>query len=98
MKTEEAALKVKCRLYLARLGAYRFSPVQMGYGSATLDDLCCVKGRFVGIEYKAKGKKPTPRQEQCMKFISLSGGVAFWCDDYESFLLNMAANGLAPYA
>ncbi len=96
MKTEEAALKYKCRNYLKQLGAYRFSPVQMGYGTTTIDDLCCIRGRFVGIEYKARGKVPTPRQTQCMGAIQAAGGCSFWCDSYESFMLNMAAHGLAP--
>jgi hypothetical protein len=96
VKTEEGILKDRCRAKLKQIGAYRFSPVQMGYGVPTLDDLCCINGRFVGIEYKRKGKEPTPRQNKTMINIKAAGGIAFWCDDYESFLLNMAAFGLIP--
>lgn len=96
MMTDEGRLKQKCRAYLQKIGAYRFSPVQMGYGAPTLDDLCCIKRRFVGVEYKAPGKKPTPRQEQTMSAIKAAGGIAFWCDTYEGFLLNLAAHGLVP--
>lgn len=96
MKTEEGKLKDRCRAYLTKIGAYRFSPVQQGYGAPTLDDLVCIKGRFIGIEYKAPGKKPTPRQEQTMAAIKAAGGAAFWCDSFEGFLLNLAAWGCLP--
>jgi hypothetical protein len=97
MTTEEGRLKERCRRYLKELGAYRFAPVQQGYGMQALDDICCIKGRFVGVEYKAPGKKPTPRQEATMRAMKEAGGAAFWCDSYEGFLLEMAAYGLAPY-
>lgn len=102
MKTPEAQLKDQVKRYLVRKRAYFFMPVQMGYGKQTIDFLCCVPvthnggriGRMVGIETKAPGKKPTPRQGQCMKEIIAAGGVAFWADSYESFLLNMRTWGL----
>lgn len=100
MQTEESLLKTKVKRYLDTLSPlpYRYMPVPSGYGAQTLDFLCCINGRFVGIETKSRGKKPTPRQEQCMAQIIAAGGRAFWCDSYDSFLLNMAANGLAPHA
>ena len=98
MKTEEGLLKDKVKRYLDALPRqYRFMPVQQGYGTQTLDFLCCIDGRFVGVETKAAGKKPTPRQNQCIEAIKKAGGAAFYCDSYESFLLNMAAWGLAPH-
>jgi hypothetical protein len=98
MTTEEGALKIRCRTYLKNLGAYRFAPVQQGWGMQSLDDICCIKGKFVGIEYKAKGKIPTPRQMFCIRAIKDAGGIAFWVDSYEGFLIAMGAYGLAPYA
>lgn len=94
MLTEEASLKAKCRAYLKRLGAYRFSPVQMGMGATTVDDLFCLRGRFCGVEYKAAGKRPTPRQDLTMREIKTAGGAAFWCDSFDGFLLNLAVWGL----
>jgi hypothetical protein len=97
VKTEEGLLKDKVKRYLDALPRiYRYMPVPSGYGQQTLDFLCCIDGRFVGIETKAKGKKPTPRQTKCIEEIKKADGAAFWCDDYESFLLNMGAWGLAP--
>ncbi len=96
MKTEEGLLKDKVKRYLDALPRmYRHMPVPSGYGQQTLDFLCCIDGRFVGIETKAKGKRPTPRQLQCMNQIVDAGGIAFWCDTYEGFLCDMAVIGLA---
>jgi hypothetical protein len=84
MSTPEALLKTKIRAYLRdELGAYVFSPVQMGMGEATLDILCCIKGKFVGIEVKVPGKKPTPRQKFTIEAMIKAGGVAFWTDSLD---------------
>ena len=80
MQTPEGLVKKKVRNYLISLGVYRFSPVQMGIGSPTLDDLCCFRGKFLGIEYKAEGKMPTPRQLLTMTQIREAGGIAIWGD------------------
>ena len=94
MKTEEAALKDEVKAYLKKLGAYFYMPVPAGYGKQTVDFLCCIRGRFVAIETKAKGKVPTPRQELCMREVIAAGGAAFWCDSVDGFLLNLAVWGL----
>jgi hypothetical protein len=86
MQTPESYQKKKVRNYLSAIGAYRFSPVQMGIGSSTLDDLCCIAGRFVGIEYKAEGKAPTPRQLLTMTQIREAGGLAIWGDDADKII------------
>ena len=85
MQTPEGKLKAYARKRLRAIGAYVFSPVQMGYGATTLDDLCCLNGRFIGIEYKQQGKEPTPRQYQVIEQINAAGGLAFACDSRESF-------------
>lgn len=41
------------------------------------DILACIKGRFVGIEVKQPGEKPTKIQQYQMDQINKSGGVAF---------------------
>lgn len=86
MQTPEAAIKKKVRNYLSTIGAYRFSPVQMGIGSPTLDDLVCLSGTFLGIEYKADSKAPTPRQLLTMSQIRNAGGVAIWGDDADKII------------
>lgn len=104
MKTEEGKLKDQVKRYLTQLGAYFFMPVQTGYGKQGVDFFCCVPqwhnggriGRFLAIETKAQGKKPTPRQEQCMREVQEAGGIAFWCDTYDGFLQTMASYGFTP--
>lgn len=86
MKTPEGYVKDAVRKYLKSIGAYRFSPVQMGIGSPTLDDLCCIGGRFVAIEYKRPGKIPTPRQNLTMGEIRRAGGIAVWGDTAEQII------------
>jgi hypothetical protein len=77
MKTPEGKIKEECRQWLREQGAYVFSPVQMGYGASTLDDLVCWRGLFVGIEYKIKGKSPTVRQDWTIRKMRKAGGIAF---------------------
>ena len=83
MLTEEGRIKKHVRAKIRAMGGYVFSPVQMGLGVTTLDDLCCIGGKFVGIEYKAEGKFPTPRQMHTMHEIHKAGGIAIWGDSVE---------------
>ena len=40
-------------------------------------------GRFVAIELKAPGNKPTADQETFLENVRRNGGVAFWADSVE---------------
>jgi hypothetical protein len=75
--TPESRVKEKVKAYLRGKNAYFFMPVQTGYGAATVDFLCCVDGRFIAIETKAPGKKPTKRQRATLLAIIAAGGNAF---------------------
>lgn len=86
MKTPESYTRDGVRKYLKAIGAYRFAPVQMGLGAATLDDLCCIGGKFVGIEYKRPEGIPTARQQLTMTEIRRAGGVAVWGDSAEKII------------
>ena len=81
--TSEDKLKKEVKAYLKSINAYFFMPVQTGYGATTLDFLVCINGRFVGVETKAKGKMPTPRQSMIIDQINAAGGVAFATDSLE---------------
>lgn len=86
-RTPEGAVKQAIKDWLKTQGAYLFSPVQTGYGAATLDFLVCINGRFIGIETKRPGiKDPSPRQRLVMDAIEAAGGWAFCCDSLDSFL------------
>lgn len=83
MKTPERRVKDEVRQVLTDLGAYFFMPVQTGYGASTLDFLCCVNGRFIGIETKAGKAQASRRQELVIEQINKAGGLAFvaWSGD-----------------
>ena len=79
--TPEGRIKAKINKVLAQWeGVYKFMPVQQGLGATTLDYLICVNSHFLGIEAKAPGKKPTPRQLLTIQKIRDAGGTAFVID------------------
>lgn len=100
MTTPEGKVKQKITTYLKHLDrCYFFKPVQMGMGTRTVDVLCCINGRFVAIEVKAAGERPTKLQEHCLRDIEHAGGIAFWTDSYEGFFATLVLKGLidSPY-
>lgn len=83
--TPEGKVKARVKALLTEHGAYYHMPVQAGYGAPALDFWVCHNGRFAGIETKAPGKKPTPRQKLTIEQVVEAGGVAMVIDgtDYE---------------
>jgi hypothetical protein len=91
----ESAIKQQIRhMLILEYDAYYFAPVQMGMGVATLDILACISGKFVAIEVKVPGKKPTVRQTNTMGAIARAGGVAIWTDSLEDCHAKLEAAGL----
>jgi hypothetical protein len=87
MATPESKVKAKLKKALREnfgSSCYCFMPVQTGMGARTLDYLICINGRFVSIETKAPGKKPTPLQETTIQIIRDAGGLVFVVDGDES--------------
>lgn len=76
--------KVKRRLKAEFPKHWPFMPVQTGYGAPALDFLICIAGRFVSIETKKPGGKPTPLQETTIQNIRDAGGLVFVVDGDES--------------
>lgn len=60
--------------------AYVFMPVVSGFGKGSLDYLICYRGRFIAVETKAPGKKPTARQGQMIAQIKRAGGTVLVID------------------
>ena len=82
MSTPEHRVKAIVNRALAALPRrYSFMPVQNGMGAPGLDYYCCIKGRFVAIETKAPGKRPTPRQVRTIMAIENAGGTVFVVHD-----------------
>jgi hypothetical protein len=75
--TPEGKVKAKVKALLKQWGAYYHMPVQNGMGEPTLDFIACLNGRFIAIETKAPGKKPTKRQEVTMTQMGASGAFVF---------------------
>ena len=80
MATPESHVKRKVKAALKEIGAFQHWPVQTGLGAPILDCIACVDGRYIGIETKAPGKHPTPRQRLIMEQIEGAGGATFVID------------------
>ena len=80
--TPEKKVKAKVVIQLKALGAYYFYPVTGGYGASGVPDIvACLKGRFIGIECKAQGNKPTTLQQMNLDKIAAQGGIALVIDE-----------------
>ena len=81
--TPEGRVKNEVKKQLKAIGAYQFWPVQSGMGAPALDCYACLAGRFVAIETKAPGKRPTPRQEITLTTIADAGGITLVIDSVD---------------
>jgi Holliday junction resolvase len=80
--TPEKKVKTKVVAQLKTLGAYYFYPVTGGYGASGVPDIVgCYKGRFIGIECKANGNKPTALQQMNLDQIAAQSGIALVIDE-----------------
>jgi len=80
-QTPEKRVKQKVSgLLKATAGVWYTMPVPSGYGESTLDYIGCYLGRFLAVETKAPGKKPTARQKQLIAAIERAGGAVFVID------------------
>lgn len=100
MRSPEGHEKQEIKKYLDSIGAWHFSPYMAGFGKSGVPDIvCCLGGKFVGIEVKREGKAPTAIQNRTMEEISASGGIAIWgtADKVISDLKYLAqCRGLVP--
>lgn len=82
MTTPEKKVKDKVKAILKSVGAYYFMPATHGFGSSgTPDIVACLHGKFIGIECKANGGKPTGLQEKNLMDICEKGGIAILVDE-----------------
>jgi Holliday junction resolvase len=76
-KTPEAKVKEHVVRILKDEGVYYFFPATHGFGRSGVPDIvCCVAGRFLGIECKAGANKPTALQVRELEAIRRSDGHA----------------------
>lgn len=81
MTSPEGRVKAEIREYLKSIGAWYVQPIGSGYGAASLDFFVCYRGRFIAIEAKRPGGKPTPRQDAIMKEVRAAYGYAWLIDN-----------------
>ena len=81
-QTPEAKVKAKAKKYLTDRGIYFTMPFTAGYGASGVPDiLVCHQGKFIALECKANGNKPTALQEDNMRRIRRSRGIAVVIDE-----------------
>lgn len=82
MPTPENKVKSEVKKIIDKYGDKidSYWPVPAGYGESHLDCILCVNGKFVCIETKAPGKKPTPRQKYRIDMVQRANGIAIVID------------------
>lgn len=86
--TPEGKVKKAVRTLLNTYrGLYQFWPVPYGYGESSLDCLITYRGRFIAIETKAPGGKPTPRQDIIIERILDGGAPVFVIEGTEGIAM-----------
>ncbi len=71
---KESAIQSKIMKYLSSIGAKCNKTIGMSKAGWP-DIICCFKGRFIGVEVKRKGMKPTPLQEFKLEELESAGGL-----------------------
>ena len=75
--TPESKVKTKIKKILKEHGVYYAMPIGSAYGNSGVPDfLCCVGGKFLGIEAKANGGQPTALQMKHLREIREAGGMS----------------------
>ena len=85
--TPERRVKDRCTKVLRNLGAYYFFPAASPYGRSGITDIIASlppRGRFIGIECKAKTNKVTRLQAFELSKIERSGGATIVVNDKTS--------------
>ena len=75
--TPEGKVKAKVKALFKQYGVWYCMPLGQTYGRAGVPDfLCCVRGKFVGVETKSAKGRLTPTQKLEADRIKQAGGVA----------------------
>jgi len=82
----ERTITRKIMQSINRMGGYCVKIHGSPYTTAgTPDILASIDGRFVAVEVKLEGKKPTAIQHHTLQTIANSGGIAFVANSAEDF-------------
>ena len=75
--TPEKKVKQRAVAQLKAMGAYYFYPIGGPFAAGGIPDIiCCLNGRFIGIECKAGKGKTTALQDKNLAAITAAGGLA----------------------
>ena len=82
---KEQNIQTSIMNYISSIGGLPIKFNNMGiYAKAGVSDiLACIKGRFVAIEVKRPGNKPSAVQSQFITAVNSIGGLAFWADNLQ---------------
>jgi hypothetical protein len=89
---KESEIKASIKKYLALRGIFAWNQWQGQFSVKGVPDLVGVipgSGKLLGIEVKVPGGKPRPEQEEFIKRINESGGVAFVASSVEEVALKL---------
>lgn len=82
------ASKHVCIVWRNETGGYKLANggfVRSGLCVGSSDLIGLYKGKFLAIEIKRLGKKPSAAQENFINRVNENGGIAFFCDDAKNF-------------
>ena len=82
---KEQEIQDKIMDYIKSIGGLpvKFNNIGIYAKAGVSDILACIRGRFVAIEVKKPGNKPSALQENFINAINSIGGFAFWADNLE---------------
>lgn len=84
-KQLEQDIQDKIMDYIKSIGGLpvKFNNIGIYAKAGVSDILACIRGRFVAIEVKRPGNKPSALQDNFINAINSIGGFAFWADNLE---------------
>lgn len=83
--SKEQNIQDKIMDYIKSIGGLpvKFNNIGIYAKAGVSDILACIRGRFVAIEVKKPGNKPSALQENFISAINSIGGFAFWADNLQ---------------
>ena len=84
---KEQGIQGKILTELRKKGHYSIKVIVASKGGVSDIISCSPTGQFWSIEVKKPGKKPSKLQYWNLKQVKKRGGIAFWCNSYNIFLV-----------
>ena len=91
-KMKEQDIQAKILTKLRDEGHYSINVIVASKGGVSDVISCDPQGRFWSVEVKKPGEKPRKLQLWNLEQVKKRGGIAFWCDSYDDFLVKFNNN------